>query len=107
MIPTIDVWHKIICKKSNPKKKKNYWDFLRLLKIENHWVTITNATKQDVFCILMLQPWFLEIKFENFEPHFEKKWIFNKKKCQALVISYGIEENYFMQKNLVKHFHSF
>jgi hypothetical protein len=54
----------------------------------------------------MLQPWCLEIKFEIVEPHFFKTKKYSTKNCQTLVISYGIEQNYFMQENLIKHFQS-
>ncbi len=37
------------------KKKRNFYEYsLRLLKIENHWVTITNAQDKMYFAYLFL-----------------------------------------------------
>jgi hypothetical protein len=50
-ICTIDVQPKIIHKRSPQKKTKKEENYLsKLLKIENHWVTITYGQQQDVFC---------------------------------------------------------
>jgi hypothetical protein len=64
----IDVKHKIIRKILNFWKSKILLIFLKWLKFENHWVTITNAQYKMYFAYLFFNCW--KFKFETTKLHF-------------------------------------
>jgi hypothetical protein len=48
-VPMTDFQHKIICNRSSWEKREFYWCLSKMLRVENHWIIITNAQHKMYF----------------------------------------------------------
>jgi hypothetical protein len=48
-VPMTDFQHKIICNRSSWEKREFYWYLSKMLRVENHWIIITNAQHRMYF----------------------------------------------------------